>query len=939
MSYQYITKGTFTPGTPPPGSASRVHSHSIPHALLQELTSLYLPLKEIAAADMTGPHYSYRQVISAATSFHVLSSIHYFAVDGRYIAHFLALTEDEVQALRRNASRPTPAGVIMALDKVGLWETGAGDAIDVEQEPRLTAAALPDASVQPTWKRLTGHKNNARAFFSAPYDRECVVTVAPETSTEDILLLCHESDWLSSTRGWGKTFTTLGSTHDTHQEFTRIFTTTNSRIAATARSQGTVVLAINAELELAQQVDNPPAAAPQQRKSTGFALPTDSGATPASPYKYTETPDEDVFNILPKPKRWVRWACVLGGVSILWCGSSLISGFFIDDAVEITGQLVSNINIKEDIQLLAELTSSGYSAQTTGRKLDQLEAHITALPSNEAIDRRYGILKECVQLLRSASADASGHPDNLIRLYECAEALKLSPEALCRLYLHEATHDRLLDEWLSSCSQKEEQEDWAQLLERRPQIISVLQEASIRPYMEGILGKSPAPTPEPPPAPPAPAEPTAEQASAPETAPQEAPSVAPVRVALAPELIMSGDELPVFLKRYFTTETKELRALEYQAVPVGVNPYPHLLASETRQNTSLLISPDKTADTWILSIKDNPNIPSISLSFNKNGELEHISSNGIQTAIKLQATDENNHICTYLLIPRIEIPVQGIIAHLPPKADADELRISANMLVQESPSPQAPNGKLVLKKSFAAAPFHGEVPVSIQPQLRLNLPQFTTENNLVATQSHRKDNATYSWKHKHVTSNIPHTDTWECTISRKYNFEAPIQNTFTQVANLNCCGERPDGDARYSVASLYSIVNENAIIKQQLDTNELVNRYYSLHIDKRFARQLRLILENEQYMHLSYDELNNRGATHNQARTRIAKNLKNPKIRKILRNSICDMLTRSATQAYEEAYKRQSSVGNVVLILRLERVTLGPVGELNWYFTLQPSIP
>ena len=125
----------------------------------------------------------------------------------------------------------------------------------------------------------------------------------------------------------------------------------------------------------------------------------------------------------------------------------------------------------------------------------------------------------------------------------------------------------------------------------------------------------------------------------------------------------------------------------------------------------------------------------------------------------------------------------------------------------------------------------------------------------------------------------------------------------------------------------------------KLNINELVNRYYFLHSNKRLARQIKLILENEQYMHLSGDELNNRGASHNQARNRITRNLRNPKIRKILRTSICDMLTRSATQAYETAYKQQSSVGNVTLFMQLERVSLGPLGELNWYFSIQPSIP
>ena len=175
MSFQFIYTGSRLPTATSTGTML-ARSHAIPTVLATQLTELSKQLINTnAPADV--PRYSYRLLNCASATFHVLTCVQATPEEQKEVpgltVHHLALTLDEASALRRNASRPTPAGIIMALNALGLWRSQwQADNIYIEEEPRLTAAALPDASSQATWKSFTGHKNNARAFFLPPYDIE-----------------------------------------------------------------------------------------------------------------------------------------------------------------------------------------------------------------------------------------------------------------------------------------------------------------------------------------------------------------------------------------------------------------------------------------------------------------------------------------------------------------------------------------------------------------------------------------------------------------------------------------------------------------------------------------------------------------------------------------------------------------------------------------------
>ena len=103
--------------------------------------------------------YTYRVVTVETGEYHILS-----CAQGGGI-HNLILTPDEITKLRRNANRPTPAGVMLALSSTNFWAADAQAPSLHCEEPRLPASALPEALLSPPTP--TG---SSPARVSAPTD-------------------------------------------------------------------------------------------------------------------------------------------------------------------------------------------------------------------------------------------------------------------------------------------------------------------------------------------------------------------------------------------------------------------------------------------------------------------------------------------------------------------------------------------------------------------------------------------------------------------------------------------------------------------------------------------------------------------------------------------------------------------------------------------------
>ncbi len=494
MSFQLIYHSRVISGQKPDGQMV-ARSRTILAVLEQELIALS-PQLYPGRSSCPATQFSYLQLECCSTIFHVLSSLQTTPLTGdsqEFTAHHLALTHDEVQALRRNASRPTPAGVILALSNIGLWCTSeaANRFGYIDDEPRLTAAALPEAELQPTWKSLTGHKNNARAFFTPPYDRSCLVTVPDDMGSRALLLLLHESDWLSSSRGWGRTFTTQAGPYSGQLNYHR---TVLAPGAMAPTNDKRPILPISAELELvyndlSETASSTPVHGVHSRTQM-TAINSTAGAS-YLPYKYTETPDEDIYDIMPQPNKLIRWSCYLGGAALLWLSISLISGLMMDDAVEITGNIITRINTEEDALLLSRLASSTYSHESTERHLSKFEARLRNLPANDESQTRSQLL-DCVQMLRLASLSPQGHPARLRQLRKCATALKLREDDICKLYMNEAIYNCRPEDWQRHLTGAEIS-DWQLLLEDFPTMVEWLSQSPFYSYLQPIGITPPAP--------------------------------------------------------------------------------------------------------------------------------------------------------------------------------------------------------------------------------------------------------------------------------------------------------------------------------------------------------------------------------------------------------------------------------------------------------------
>ncbi len=351
MSFQLIYTSAshlLEPGQTGYGVVAR--SEAMPQLLIKNMVKLSL-FKEDEKL-ISGPQYSYHILDCAGATYHVLSSVQSAGADytGRecHIAHHLALHREEVDSLRSSKSRPTPASIILALKNDGFWMSSWEQSPHlITQEPRLSTDQLPDIERQARWKKLTKHKSNARALITPPYEHDCLIMMEEGASSEDVLVLLAESDWLSATRGWGCTFTSCGWARDTFAKTQRIAIVEGSPMEGKARRTGRPILKVDDQLilpEYGQGAGTNSSIIPD-RSPTGisFAAPvlarrqTLIDPAPVSnpiishiPYQYREPTDEEVFIIKPKTSTLYRVVSILLLVSLVGIGGVAV-GYIISD--------------------------------------------------------------------------------------------------------------------------------------------------------------------------------------------------------------------------------------------------------------------------------------------------------------------------------------------------------------------------------------------------------------------------------------------------------------------------------------------------------------------------------------------------------------------------------------------------------------------------------
>lgn len=509
MSFQLVyTSAPVLLDSPGSGYGTVARSEDIPRRLAQKLENISI-YREQAASLITGTQYSYQIIEHEGAAYHVLTAVSLAGADysGRvcHIAHHIALTPEEVIAMRNNAMRPTPAGIILALERSAFWyKQWQGEPRTLSGEPRLSASALPDASRQATWKRLTGHKSNARAFFTPPYDRDCLCLVPEQTDSGTILLLINESDWLAASRGWGKTFTTHAADSDSFSFTRRIFATAASPLVAKAEQSGKAILDISPDLILPEKEIAASAeefSTLQHPVSSNTPLPSPepdlAAPNPPSPYRYCESSDEDTYELPPKRINWLRVSGLVLGVGILVAGGIIIHagmpgkhpmGLVWEDGERGTADVAPSGtsapgSLKNMVARLRALCRAPYDATAAQLTLDQLAAQARQLPFPDSPDA--SAFLACVSSLREAGNLSSDYAAELISLMQFARQFHLSEHQLGRFFMYQATFARHPDEaWFKALD--DEYPRWAFIFSRFPDMITWLHRDFGR-YMDPIL--------------------------------------------------------------------------------------------------------------------------------------------------------------------------------------------------------------------------------------------------------------------------------------------------------------------------------------------------------------------------------------------------------------------------------------------------------------------
>lgn len=815
MSFQLIfTSAAHLLDSGASGYGVVARSHSLPQMLYARLMELNT-FKEPAEIGIIGPQYSYRTLDCGGSVYHVLSCIQDAGADYSrrrcHIAHHLVLTFEEVQAMRRNSIRPTPAGIAYALHKVGFWiSKWVGEPRYIENEPRLTASALPDASLQVTWKAMTGHKGNARAFLP-PFDKECLTVFPKGTTAEDILLIFNESDWLSATRGWGRTFTTYGTPEDSFTDIQRISVPVGNDLELRTSFRSRPCLRISSSLCLPNSpvVGREAESDPLGRGFSRGSVPTDTTTEEAEPlaihlpYKYIESPDEETFDTPPPIHPYIRLAGYVAGLLLLAVGIYALTSTTADDAGEVAGTLISKqIQHEDSATLLHSLLAAPYSPEKTCRVLDKVEARLREHHPNGEGDQSV-LLSECIGILRHASIDIQGHAANLQRLSECAAQLGLNADNLCCLYMHEATHDRTIEEWLSGIS-LEERQAWERLLDENPHRAAWLMQPPFLPFMEPLYFSSykedkvvlsetndsaqvlPESTSER-------FEPAKEQ----EHEGDVKDAISPVEHIFVLEkptvqetendrVIAPGEKIPESMERLLSltqSDPLNINHGEYVVTILGVD---SPLPVELRSNDSVLRI-KRSENTYLFEVsgaeESGHTIPSVVVTIKKKQLKDVTTIDGRPAALRLTlSTGDTERPVTYIMAGHYAVPIEITSEEPPPPIKQAHLPLTLTDLELK---PMGPSSRRVLLKPREELEYPWKAlrhECSTKEVLYLNLPRWTQAGNEITEKKGK--NIPYTWECiSPVDMREADADYCQIRVWRVYDFSKRLKRAFYEEAN------------------------------------------------------------------------------------------------------------------------------------------------------------
>lgn len=858
-----------------------------------------------------GVQYTYSTLGYAGQEYHVFTACQLAGADysGRscFISHHLVLLPEEVAALRRNDTRPTPAGILLALTNANFWcRRWDGDPCYLRNEPQLSREHLPDSTTQPTWKRLTGHKRNAKAFFTPPFERDCLIVTAPGSEAEDILRLLHESDCLSPHCGWGKTFTTHADNNDSFRETQRWVCTNDSPLIHKAMRTGHPVLLISRELDLAAET-NESSLSESSISETEFReqLAARRAARMVPAYRYTEESDAEIYAPTARTRSAAfNIAFILGGLALLAAGSGGI--WYITQPEK--RPVVKVMKPRSAHSQLAGLLEQDYNAGATEQALREIGRNASSPPYADTELNR-GIV-EIIDLLQQAS-EATRHVRHLRRLCSLAQQHGIDRFKLCLIYMQEATHNRPVEDWLDSFS-REELQEWESFIVDEPQLRQTLSHPNLLAYFDSVMDSSKK-----------------------RDTPQDESGEQPLR---GQRLALTvGDELPLPLAALLKNTPRSLTKGVVRIVPISAT-------DETGDGADIALNPElcilklettDLPDCFLLrfinptNLQQNPH-PELLLEIRDN-RLHNISRQDTPVAISLPLESGEQ----VLLVPRISIPLSGIQqpAGASP-AEREDMLLAPEDIEILPPSPEHMAAQLQLRTPGRFAQSPSATRTNAQ-KFTFRLPKLTAKNVVATPEVTDGNPVSVRWDTIRTDKQTSDYTVFTCSVTPISYLKERILETFDRVANQCCAGEVTDGDPMYSLAMAYTTINilgrENLTEKESTSAG---TRYCTLFANKKFNELMQRVLPEHPDLLLSYEAATSRSASAMSKRRQLIRRLEQESDRRI----ICKGIRRYLSDAMQRTYRAEQAqtTQDIGVQLVLQHLRLNESGELVWHFLLRP---
>ncbi len=978
MSYQLIY--TSAPQLLDPslsGYGVVARSEHMPRSLEKKLEKIS-GFKEDAKL-ISGAQFSYHILDCAGATFHVLSCVQSAGADysGRecHIAHHLALTQEEVRSLRANKARPTPASIILGLYRDQFWKSEWKQQPQlISSEPRLSTDLLPDINSQTMWKELTGHKYNAKSLITPPYEHDCLIIVQSGTRSMDILHLLAESDWISTTRGWGITFTTTGVVQDTFAQTQRIAVLEESALAGKARRSGRPTLRLEHKLLitreqelLAAQIESQQLAAASGTAASsilshqGSSPPSSTSSTSISqraeraalldehlisqlPYKYIEPKDQKVYHEAASSSRRLIVICAALLTTALLAVAAYYHYHTDDHSPHTTSDYAHDASTKtekletlpphytsplaqssQDIHSINEqlsiLASLPYDSKQTSDELSELSAlSLVALDhSTPSLQPKLQNLHHIIQQLRACRQEGCAHSQNIASLVNYCLDVGLDLEAIIRLYLLHATQEVPAHLWANHLTEAQCQSIINTLHDK--QLEHLFNEPQLFPYLHALDRHDP----------------INRHYEAPDQQLDDIISTYDHLNSGGLVIINQDETIPLIIQNLFQRTSFLLDQGKIGIYPIDELPFVQRLQ---RSKYTILINSANTpyAQDFVL-INKGVAEPSIEMRLAASSKFGYFLFQGKPTLLllKLSASTATDR---YLFLSHITFNITPKRSHIPlPDLNAADFLIRENDLDSLPPDSWQPYPQLRLADKFCSRypwkTLKHEIELQDPPQIHIpHIEGFSPEISIDPS-SERRSAISYSVVINNQPSSLFSPAGHRVQLMRNLDLDTILQRELYALTN-SCATKRETLEPGfYTLANIYHILLSLDAVSSISEVEQLMLDYFKCYSENALARQMNNILSDTPALLLSPEDARGHSTRSKMMRAQYAELLSNVDTRILIRQHIRNHISQKLYQTYEQAKREieethRSTPPHKLELYKLEKKN----STLIWHFRL-----